>query len=90
MPLAAISWANQLETVDEVGKELSLVVQLLAMGGDEGLWRDGSNSLSGHHVGFGEDVTPSDAVVSEWILERICEVSRLLGVSFKGHETEAI
>ncbi|KAI7984016.1 hypothetical protein LOK49_LG15G02449 [Camellia lanceoleosa] len=33
---------------------------------------------------------PSPEAVSEWVLSRIADVSRLLGVSFEGHEAEAL
>ncbi|KAI8007707.1 hypothetical protein LOK49_LG07G00759 [Camellia lanceoleosa] len=38
---------------------------------------------------FHEDVIPSSAEVSRWVLSRINEVSHFLGLSFEGHEHEA-
>ncbi|GMP85128.1 hypothetical protein CsSME_00038410 [Camellia sinensis var. sinensis] len=87
---AAMSWEDRMETVDAVKHDLALVAQPLAMGSDEGLWQQSSNSASGHHAWFGETAIPSNSAVSEWVLERISEVSCLLGVSFEGHEAEAM
>ncbi|KAI8002726.1 hypothetical protein LOK49_LG08G02836 [Camellia lanceoleosa] len=40
--------------------------------------------------GFSGEAVPSAEAVSQWVLDRISEVSRCLGLSFEGHEAEAM
>lgn len=39
---------------------------------------------------FCMDHPPSSDEVSDWVLDRISEVSKFLGVSFEGHEDQAL
>lgn len=41
-------------------------------------------------VDFCIDHPPSSDEVSDWVLDRISEVSKFLGVSFEGHKDEAL
>ncbi|KAI7985573.1 Boron transporter 4 [Camellia lanceoleosa] len=95
------SWADQGE-VFEVGHEIAGPSQVL---GNELVVTD-LQSLAVLHIdlvtgfkqkqkfgdseGFsGEDI-PSAEAMSQWVLDRISEVSRCLGLSFEGHEEEAM
>ncbi|KAI7978850.1 hypothetical protein LOK49_Contig712G00001, partial [Camellia lanceoleosa] len=87
-----ISWAHRIEHSDITnGEGLALVLQPLATEGG------GSEDLLGQHQSMfqtsgGLDGTevPSSEAVSEWVLERIGEVNRCLGLLFEGHEKEAM
>ncbi|KAI7987782.1 Protein BLISTER [Camellia lanceoleosa] len=70
---------------------LALVLQPLAMedGGSDDL-REQHQNLIQNSGGLDGLAIPSSEAVSNWVLERIGEVSRCLGVSFVGHEEEAL
>ncbi|GMQ02899.1 hypothetical protein CsSME_00048925 [Camellia sinensis var. sinensis] len=94
------TWGRPGEEVDgielapgQIGRELSLVIHPLAcstmfdLGEDSPAVPQGENEHKDELTGL-ED--PSIDAVSEWVLRRISEVNRSLGVSFEGHETEAL
>ncbi|KAI7998441.1 hypothetical protein LOK49_LG10G01955 [Camellia lanceoleosa] len=76
-----------------IGRGLSLVAHPLASLTTNHHRQAYSNLPQGEferQVDLNQLEASSEEVVSKWVLSRISEVSRLLDVSFEGHETEAL
>ncbi|GMP55259.1 hypothetical protein CsSME_00020125 [Camellia sinensis var. sinensis] len=55
-----------------------------------GVFPDLNLKVSHSGVELGRDGIPSPEEVSKWVLERISEVSRVLGLSFERHEEKVL
>ncbi|CAL5342473.1 unnamed protein product [Camellia sinensis] len=82
--LLELRWANS-------GDELALVVwPKVIVDGASGLPYPEPDPKSELGADFCMDQLPSLDEVSDWVLDHISEVSKFLGVSFEGHEDEAL